>query len=186
MLLLSTKLFCGFILVIRISGTSRTDGHSHFSAHLNTYVNDNRTFQLRTGQCNLPNSRLSVIFVSYIKLESKESRTVPIWKDRKKMENSTWLAVNMKLQQGCLKWFEKVWVCSLCWSIGTSSWGLLRNGSSKYQIREWMLGLAGCSEPPPVHEFWISSSNPSHAMVLGLSLEVLGEHQHLAAALLST
>lgn len=186
MLLLSTKLFCGFILVIRISGTSRTDGHSHFSAHLNTYVNDNRTFQLRTGQCNLPNSRLSVIFVSYIKLESKESRTVPIWKDRKKMENSTWLAVNMKLQQGCLKLFEKVWVCSLCWSISTSLWGLLRNGSSKYQIREWMLGLAGCSEPPPVHEFWISSSNPSHAMVLGLSLEVLGEHQHLAAALLST
>lgn len=102
-LLLSTKLFCGFILVIRISRTSRTDGHSHFSAHLNTYVNDDRTFQLRTGQYNLPNSRLSVISVGYVKAESKESRTVLIWKARKKMENSTWLAVNMKLRQGYLK-----------------------------------------------------------------------------------
>lgn len=148
LLLLSTKLFCGFILVIRISRTSRTDGHSHFSAHLNTYVNDDRTFQLRTGQCNLPNSRLSVIFVGYIKPESKESRTVLIWKARKKMENSTWLAVNMKLRQGYLKWFEKVWMSSLCWSIGSCFWGLLRNGRSWYQIRGWMLGLARLLRAP--------------------------------------
>ena len=103
MLLLSTKLARGFVLVIRLSRTSRTDGHSHFSAHLNTYVNDDRTFQRRTGQCNLLNSRLSVIFVGYIKPESKESRTVPIWKARKKMENSTWPAVNVKLMQGYLE-----------------------------------------------------------------------------------
>lgn len=144
LLLLSTRFFCDFILVIRIPRTSRTDGHSHFSAHLNTYVNDDRTFQLRTGQCNLPNSRLSVIFVGYIKPQSKVGLFLFGKLERKWKIPSTWLAVSMKLRQGYLKWFEKLCMSGLFWSIGSCSWGLLRNGEANIRLENecWALQAA--------------------------------------------